>query len=42
MNSKDTTEIQRQVEELKEKGLIRESLSPCAVPAILVPKRIVE
>jgi len=39
MNPKDTMEIQRQVEELKEKGLIRESLSPCAVPALLVPTK---
>jgi len=38
MNPKDTIEIQRQVEELKSKGLIRESLSLCAVPALLVPK----
>ena len=39
MNPKDTMEIQRQVEELQEKGLIRESLSPCAVPALSVPKK---
>ena len=39
MNSKDTKEIQRQVEELVSKGLVRESLSPCAVPALLVPKK---
>ena len=32
-------EIQRQVEELQEKGLIRESLRPCAVPAFLVAKK---
>jgi len=38
MNPKDTMEIQRQVKELKSKGLIRESLSPCVVP-VLVPKK---
>jgi len=39
MTPKDTQEIQRQVEELISKGLVRESLSPCAVPALLVPKK---
>jgi len=39
MNPKDTEEIQRQVEELVSKGLVRESLSPCTVPALLVPKK---
>jgi len=39
MNLKDTMEIQRQVEELISKGLVRESLSPYVVPALLVPKK---
>jgi len=39
MNPKATLEIKRLVEELISKGLIRESLSPCAVPDLLVPKK---
>ena len=39
MNPKDTMEIQRQVEELKTKGLICESLCPCVIPARLMPKK---
>jgi len=38
INTKDTMEIQRQVEELHVKGLIHESLSRCTVPALLVPR----
>jgi len=39
MNPKESMEIQRQVEELIAKGLVRESLSPYAIPALLVPKK---
>jgi hypothetical protein len=38
-NPKETKEIQRQVQELLEKGYVCESLSPCAVSVILVPKK---
>ncbi|XP_024020183.1 uncharacterized protein LOC112092147 [Morus notabilis] len=39
MNPTQQVELQKQVEELLEKGLIRESLSPCVVLALLVPKK---
>ncbi|GJW54123.1 RNA-directed DNA polymerase [Tanacetum coccineum] len=38
-NPQQTEEMRKQVDELLQKGLIRESLSPCAVPTILVPKK---
>ena len=38
-NPEETKEIQKQVQELLDKGYIRVSLSPCAVPVILVPKK---
>jgi aromatic ring hydroxylase len=38
-NPEETKEIQRQVQELLDHGYVRESLSPCAIPVILVPKK---
>jgi hypothetical protein len=38
-NPEETKEIQQQVQELLDKGCVRESLSPCVVPVILVPKK---
>ena len=38
-NPKETKEIQRQVQDLLDHGYVRESLSSCAVLAILVPKK---
>jgi hypothetical protein len=38
-NSEKTKEIQRQVQELLGRGCVRESLSPCSVPVLLVPKK---
>jgi len=39
MNPTKRKEIKRQVEELISKGLVKESLSPCVVPALLVPQK---
>ena len=38
-NPEETKELQRQVNELIEKWYVRESMSPCAVPVLLVPKK---
>jgi len=39
MNPEETIKIQRQVDELISKGLVRGSLSSCAISALLVPKK---
>ncbi|XP_021747683.1 uncharacterized protein LOC110713541 [Chenopodium quinoa] len=38
-NPMETKELQRQTKELMQMGYVRESMSPCAVPALLVPKK---
>ena len=40
MNPKDHVKLQRKVDEFVEKGLIQESMIPCAVLALLVLKKI--
>ncbi|KAI3469143.1 hypothetical protein Pfo_025806 [Paulownia fortunei] len=38
-NPEETKELQWQVHKLMENGYVRESMSPCAVPVLLVPKK---
>jgi hypothetical protein len=39
LTPRENEEVKNQVQELLEKGLVRESLSPCAVPTVLSPKK---
>jgi hypothetical protein len=39
MTPTESEEVNRQVQEFLDKGLIRESLSPCVVPTVLTPKK---
>eukprot|EP00253_Pinus_taeda_P014651 PITA_14651 len=39
MSLKYNEEIRKHVQEVLDKGLVRESLSPCAVPTVLIPKK---
>jgi hypothetical protein len=38
-NPEEMKEIQRHVQELLDNGYVRESLNPCVIPVILVPKK---
>jgi hypothetical protein len=39
LTPQENEEVKRQVQDLLDKGLVRESLSPCAVPTVLSPKK---
>ncbi|GKB65049.1 putative nucleotidyltransferase, ribonuclease H [Tanacetum coccineum] len=39
MNPTENAELQRQVDELLRKIVVRESMSPCAIPILLIPKK---
>jgi hypothetical protein len=39
LTPQENEEVKRQVQDLLDKGLVRESLRPCAVPTVLSPKK---
>ena len=39
LTPKENDEVKNNVQELLDKGLVKERLSPCAVPAVLSPKK---
>jgi hypothetical protein len=39
LTPRENEEVKNQVQELLDKGLVRESLSPCAIPTMLSPKK---
>jgi hypothetical protein len=39
LTPQENEEVKKQVQELLDKGLVRESLSPCVVPTVLSPKK---
>jgi hypothetical protein len=39
LTPQENDEVKKQVQDLLDKGLVRESLSPCAVPTVLSPKK---
>ena len=39
LTPRENEEVKNQVHELLDKGLVRESLSPCVVPIVLSPKK---
>jgi hypothetical protein len=39
LTPQENEEVKKQVQDLLDKGLVRESLSPCAVPTVLSPKK---